>query len=235
MPSPEDLDEALHLARRLSEPSWSAYVDFLELRGKGLRQPALNRLKTFIAQAQTWSFAERWNFASTVLGSVQNSQWLRIALPEPLVSHVLRPALEEALTHFPTDPRPSFWLGCENIFVWEAAGGDHQQLDWMREALRRDPEFQPARELFVALLLHGIAWAQHELPSGYLGQPLEDLEVLEEGQEILSGVSSPTRRQEFAQELEAAERTARQYLDFQKSGAAFYRFWCDENGLPYRY
>lgn len=235
MPSPEDLNEVLHLARRLSEPSWSAYVDFLELRGKGLRQPALNRLKTFIAQAQTWSFAERWNFASTVLGSVQNSQWLRIALPEPLVKNVLRPVLKEALTHFPTDPRPAFWLGYENIFVWEAARGDHQQLDWMREAIHRDAEFQPARELFVSLLLRGISWAQHELPSGYLGQPLEDLEALQEGKHVLSGVSSPARRQELAQELEAAQKTARQYLDFQESGAASYRFWCDENGLPYFY
>lgn len=235
MPSAEDFEETLRLARQLLEPSWKAYTDFLKLRGQGLRQPALRSLETFVTTAQTWNFDERWGFAEALLSHLQSRPLLRLALPEPLVKGILRPTLKEALTRFLTDPRPAYWLGHEGIFAWEAEAGDHQQLAWMREALRRDTDFQPARDLFVSLLLYSIFWGQHELPAGYLGQPSEDIQALQEGREVLSKLDFSTRRQQLTQDLEDAEKTARQYLRFQKSGAAFYRFWCDENGLPYRY
>lgn len=235
MPADSDFDQALTLAQQMHDPDWASYTGYLTLRGKGFRKPALQLLNDFIAQAQAWTFAEQWRFTVFLLERLEGFWTHDIPLPQPLVAQLLRPALQEALTTFPEDPRPPYWLAMEGIFAWQAAKIDHQREIWFKESLSRDRTFQPARLALVNNILSSVEWHQHELPWGYLGVPEEDLQALAEAQSLLRDAESTSLSRQLALESDALAATASQYLSYRNSGEAFYRDWCDKNSLPYVY
>jgi hypothetical protein len=82
--------------------------------------------------------------------------------------------------------QPHFWLALY----------DHNEHPGrsLREAIRLDPAYGPARAALAQLILKEIECNQHELPSGYLGNPADDLIALSEAQVLVAkSVEPPVR------------------------------------------
>ena len=167
-------------------PAWSSFARHCHLRARGLRAEALAELDLFIAQAVVWPLAERAVFC-VWLGERRQAYGgqAEALLPVPLFRLLLRPTLEEWAQASPHDPWPLVWLARMSAggSTWHAAPGPI-----LRQALARDPHLEPARLDFVRELLRGVAYNQHELPGGYLGDAAEDVADLTEAQAMLRGI-----------------------------------------------
>ena len=63
MPSNSDTDALIFLAAEASkENSWHDFSRFCELRGKGVRAAAMEKLDKFLQVAVYWPFEERLTF-----------------------------------------------------------------------------------------------------------------------------------------------------------------------------
>jgi hypothetical protein len=168
-------------------PSWASFAAYCRLRGEGLRAQALAELDAFIAQAVVWPLAERSAFCVWV-GERRQAYGGQpeAVLPVPLFRLLVRPTLEEWAEAAPFDPWPLVWLArlSSGGATWHAPA-----RPFLRQALARDPDFEPARLDFVRELLRGVAYDQHELPWGYLGDAGQDRADLIEAEAMLNGVN----------------------------------------------
>lgn len=235
MPTKSDFDAAVELGEQFQDGDWADYGNYLVLRGKGLRKPALKQLDKFIDIARNWSFEKRWHFTEFLLEHLQGFYTRNNPLPEPLVRNIIRPTLQEATEKYVNDPRPPYWQAMEGIFRWTATSEANDRENLLKTAIARDPSCQAARLTFVNNILSGIGWHQHELPWGYLGLPAEDLQALQEAKEILKESEASSFVHQLELELEAMAATAQQYLSYESSREGLYREWCDQRNLPYVY
>ncbi len=101
-----------------------------------------------------------------------------IFAPRLVVVAILLPTLVEWRRRDPLNPEPHFWLALYDH--------DENPVSSLREALRLDPAYGPARAALAEHILEYIKYNQHELPSGYLGNPADDLIALGEAQVLVA-------------------------------------------------
>jgi len=80
----------------------------------------------------------------------------------------------------PANAEPHFWLGMYGIDPHGDAPAFH-----LEGAVRLDPGHVLARVVLAILAIKAIDYNQHELPSGYLGEPGDDLVLLKNASEKL--------------------------------------------------
>ena len=167
---------------------WISFASYCRLRSEGLRREAFIALESFIADAVLWPLTERAAFAVWV-GERRQAYGGQpeAVLPVPLFRLLVRPALEDWSAASPNDPWPWVWL------ARLSTGGStpHAPAEpYLRESLKRDSGFAPARIDLIENLLRGVAYNQHELPGGYIGDPVEDVADLDEAETMMIGLSS---------------------------------------------
>jgi hypothetical protein len=63
------------------------------------------------------------------------------------------------------------------------------------------PDDDVIRRKFVACILNRVDWATHELPTGYIGEPSEDLIVLDEAERLIEKLTSEPEKADFGAAL----------------------------------
>lgn len=186
MPSENDLDRLRGLAADLvGEPSWAEFASYCDLRARGLRTPALEKLDRFLAAAEAWPFEARRRFIQTLCDRKGRVWDKRVLLPEPLVRRLVRPTLQEWAAAEATDPRPLYLAGLFHDGSLEAPSADGN----FRAALAVNPRFEPALLALADLLVADVHFSQHHLPDGYIGDPTEDLAKLDEAESLIAKVT----------------------------------------------
>jgi hypothetical protein len=112
-------------------------------------------------------------------------------IPHPLKIRIVEPTLLEWTVVEPTCAEPHRWIG----------GHEHLQ-----RAIDLDPADQVALREYVICLLSQVDYATHELPFGYLGSAVKDLEILNSVDVLLPRMSNDSDRAAYA--AEAAEQKA---------------------------
>ncbi len=163
--------EAARLAAM--QPDWAGYAEYCRLRASGLRARALAALDIFIAEAMDWPLTKRVAFAKWVASAADHDPPSAL-LPDPMVRRLLIPALAGA----PDDPEALALLG----LFGDPHGGP---LERYLAALEQSPGDPVAGKLFVRAVLRWVGYAQHELPHGYLGDPGEDIALIERAASLL--------------------------------------------------
>lgn len=92
---------------------------------------------------------------------------------------------------------PHRWLG----------GYEH-----LKRAIELDPSDEIARRRFIGCVLGRVDYATHELPHGYLGEPIADLAVPAEAEVALCGLSSEDDHSRAAAEIAEQRRLIEDYL-----------------------
>lgn len=171
-----------------SEPRWRHYAEYCRLRARGLRREALQALNAFLADAADWSLAERVAFAKWV-GRAADHESNSLCLPHPLLRELLVPAAAEQAGLDPADAEAQLLLA-----VWADPSGGWP-VDRYLAAIALDPANAMISRIFVRAVLQWTGYAQHELPHGYLGDPDEDADLLEQAIASMqeSGLDTPER------------------------------------------
>lgn len=198
------------------EPAWKAYAEYCELRGQRQNKPARVAAERFLEEAQSWDFKTRKRFSQWLM---DRTGWVMercgrsrytiggqslIASPE-VIKALLLPTLVEWRNREPNDPDPHFCLGVYGV--------DELPSVNLREAIRLDPAHGPARAALIGLVLDAVGYAQHELPSGYLGEPADDLVNLDEAEALLTDAVDPAVKKLLLERISSLRTAAHKAID----------------------
>lgn len=184
-------------AEASTSPEWADYAAYCTEHERGLRRQAFAALDRFMSRMESAPFAERRRFASWLLHRADLHDGSHMLVPHPLRKRVIEPTLDEWLQVEPTSSEPHRWLG----------GYEH-----LKRAIELDPADDIARRRFIRCILGSVDYATHELPHGYLGEPVADLAVLAEAEAALPGLSSDDDRSRAAAEIVEQRRLIEVYL-----------------------
>ena len=173
-----------------SERFWKPYAEWCRTRARRLTEQAEIIAGQFSEAARQWPFDERKRFAVWLVNSTgvaiercggQRYQ-SRFSYSGPrmfdsrtVVDVVVRPTLAEWRNTDPSNPEPCFWIALYEEDFWSN----------LQEARRLDPMHGPSNEAFVVQNIRGIEYNQHELPSGYIDDPADDLITLTEAEVLV--------------------------------------------------
>jgi hypothetical protein len=179
------------------EPAWKSYGEYCELRGQRHNEAARVAAERFLDYARSWDFETRKRFSqwlmdrtARVMKRCGRSRYAiggqgLIASPE-VIKALLLPTLVEWRNKEPNNPDPHFWLGIYGVYR-----ADDLPAVSLQEAIRLNPAHGPARAALIGHILDAVSYAQHELPSGYLGEPADDLVSLNEAEAFLTDAIEP--------------------------------------------
>ncbi len=202
-----------------NEPSWRLYADYCEARAKDLRDHSAVVAEQFVEVAQGWCFGEKKRFSLWLMNSTglvierfgrskyESRRTLGgpgIFAPRIVVVAILLPTLVEWRRREPTNPESHFWLALYDH--------DEHPERGLREALRLDPAYGPARAALAEHIVQYIKGNQHELPSGYLGNPANDLVTLGKTHALVAESVEPPVRIRLEEQILALRATAENWL-----------------------
>jgi hypothetical protein len=191
-----------------NEPSWRLYADYCKARANNPCDNSLIVVEQFVEVAQGWSFEEKKRFSLWLMNSAgrimerfgRSKYESRAATggpgifaPRIVVWAILLPTLVEWRRKEPTNPEPHFWLALYDH-------NEHPARN-LREAIRLDPDYGPARLALAQHILKYIEYNQHELPSGYLGDPADDLIALSEALVLVAESVEPPIRARLEEQI----------------------------------
>ena len=199
MPGNDDINKLAFLAAEAKrEGAWLEFSRFCEFRAQGVRAAAMKHLSGFLLAAAHWSLEERLAFSKWVLWRSRTFHDDRVVLPHPLRTKLLIPTLQSWVETSPGEAETYLWLGllrCDD------------PSRHLERAIELDPSCELARLTLTNWIISGIEYNQHELPSFYINDPVEDLNDLEKAASLASGSISEARVKLWQQEI--AELRAR--------------------------
>jgi hypothetical protein len=191
----QDLKAAADAAN--ASAKWTDYGTFCLEYERGLRHQAFAVLGRFIHSMELEPFAERRQFVSWLMSIAHGRKAGHMLIPHPLKIRVVEPTLLEWTVVEPTCSEPHRWLG----------GYEH-----LEKAIELDPADQIALREFVVCLLSQVNYATHELPVGYLGSALKDMDTLNRAEVLLPRISSDNDRTAYAADVAEQKALIHEYL-----------------------
>ncbi len=184
-------------AEAAREPSWRSYAECCQLQGQRRSKQAREAAERFLRDARSWPFNERKRFSMWLL---DRTGWVMercgrsryavggqsLICPREVIDTITLPTLIEWSNDEPNNPDPHFWLG-----LYAPFRANETPAISLRKAVRLDPNHGPARAALVGHILDAVSYAQHELPSGYVGKPADDLINLNEAEALLTEAVEP--------------------------------------------
>ena len=148
-----------------AEPLWQPYAEYLELRGNRVQERARQAAESFVEVARHWPYEERKRFSlwlmdragwvAEQIGSTRNSRRGRSFMsPQVVIDTILLPTLAEWCEREPGKAEPHFWAGFYSLLSFNP---DRHPVTCLREAIRLDPAYVPARETLARHILEAIS------------------------------------------------------------------------------
>jgi hypothetical protein len=136
------------------------YKEYCGHREKGMRKEAFKSLNGFLDQAVKWDFGERKDFVDWILWVHNGLPDVTDLLPDTMYRRLIEPTLLEWTQKEPHASAPFRWSG---------------GVDNLRKAISLDRNDDIAISKFGKTILNHTNYSIHEIQSGYLGDPQEDL------------------------------------------------------------
>ena len=187
------------LATDADQAGYGHFAEYCRLRERGLRKNAFEVLSLFISEMLAVPGPQRRKFVEWHQAHCFLNPALMDALPQPLEEKIIRPTVEEWINECPNDPLALRWSN---------------KVSDLRRAAELNPGEEIAAIKLAKVVLSGIDYATHELPSGYLGEnPEEGLADLEFVMHYLSLIKKTIFRDPLLDEAKRLQRLIQNYLD----------------------
>jgi hypothetical protein len=144
---------------------YSKYIEYLDLRNKGLKKQGQTLLKDFLKDFELQDKTSRRYFINNIYTLAFLSNDYNTYLPVNLVEQVLKPEINDWIKDEPDNPIPYKWSYDFNL---------------IKKSLELNPFDQITLDLFGKMLINKISMNQHGLSSGhpYDGNPNEDINLI---------------------------------------------------------
>lgn len=238
-------NECLRLVQREADaiPEWSDFAAYCRNRESGLRRRAFDHMNRFIAVAKQWPFESRKSFVDWLCSSLAafyESDGYGLA-PQPLVTQIIEPTLNEWMTREVLDSTPCRWAGL--FFSGVAYGALRAGLgnstdaavEHLREALRRNSLDVMARVRLIELINGDVEFNCHHLPEYYIGDPAGDSVRLNESRELLAGVTPQAEQDRLRNETEQIATLVHDWMTCRSENEMEFVQWCAAHGRKYQW
>jgi hypothetical protein len=178
-------------------PEWADYAAFWEEYERGLRNDAFIILERFISSIERDSFDKQRKFVSWISRESDGRAGRHNAHAASALLQIDRATLLEWTLVEPDCYEPHLGLG-----------GYHHLLRAIELAPRNEVV---AKKLIVAILSR-VGHATHELPTGYLGNPSEDLTALSQAEILLQNLSDDNDRSQLKADIAQERKLIEDYL-----------------------
>jgi hypothetical protein len=202
---------ALSLADR---PELADFAAYCEMRHRGLRQQAMDRLTAFLACAGAWSTPDRRRFANWICEVHSRNPGVHQLIAEPLKRWLVSVLHSWAAEDVGATPRR--WLG---LLTHETRFFD--------QALQADPADDFSRSRAVDALVGEIEYATHHIPEGFIGDPQAVLDTAAEAEKLLAGFRDSAARDLAREDIEQAKQKVLDWVEFKAAQTAqSFETWC---------
>jgi hypothetical protein len=178
-------------------PEWADYAAFCEEYERGLRNDAFTILERFISSIERASFEKRPKFVSWISRESDGREGRHMLIPHPLYVRLIEPTLLEWTLIEPDCYEPHLWLG----------GYDH-----LVRAIELTPRNEIVAKKLIVAILSRVGHATHELPTGYLGNPSEDLTALSQADILLQNLSDDNDRSPLRADIALERKLIQDYI-----------------------
>ena len=181
---------------RIVQIDWAKdYIQYLDLRKKGLKKQANKALQNFITVFQSQDKKSRRHFIDVVHSIAFLEKEYSIYLPYNLSEDILK---KEIYSWFEEEPENSI------PYKWS------YELDLVKKSLELNSLDQEALLLFGEMLINKVSMNQHEITSGfsYDGERATDLGLLQFYKPLLKNIKDEDKKQQFTRLIGELESCA---------------------------
>ena len=190
-------DKLEDLQRELAnEDSLYDYREYLWILEMGLRSDALRKIDSLLTKLQALPDLKKRSLASLLLRACEHETGHRL-LPHPLREKFIQPVLKSWREALPDDPEPLRWSA---------------SIDDLARALTLEPACDYTRRKLILRILGFVGFSTHELPSGYLGNITEDLDLIALARREAELILDKEARTKYIQMLDEEESDIASYL-----------------------
>ncbi len=216
----EQNNALLSIAEATSKnPKWKEYATYCINREKGLRKLAFKNLDNFITSTQNWTINDKIDFLKVIFLLFEGVAEADYGgFPQPLSEKVIKPTLEKWCEFEKTDNSPFRWYG--TYYGSEAH---------LFKALEMNPSDDVARSTILNWWTDRIYYSIHHLPDGYIGNPQEDLLLIEKIKAQISQLTDNKRKEYYTKELNEDLEIINNYIEWTKSKHLDFEEWGKEN------
>jgi hypothetical protein len=202
----------------LTNPDWTEYVNYCFAREKGLRKEAFKCLDNFLRATNNWTNDQKIKFVEFLFPYFETVEEADYGpFPQPLSERLVKPTLEYWCEKQNKDERPFRWYGTY-----------YRSEEHLYKALELNPEDDIARQRLLTRWTYNIYYSIHHLPEGYIGNPLEDLELAVKVKHHIDQLTDANLRSKWTRELEEDLELVRNYVEWKQSGHADLEQWGKE-------
>ncbi len=192
----------------LIHPAWKEYANYCFAREKGLRKKAFNHLDNFLDTATKWTLNQKIEFIKFLFPFFETIKDADYGpFPQPLSEKLVKPALEYWCENESKDERPFRWLG---IY--------YRSEEHLLKAIELNPNDDISRLQLINWWLYNIYFSIHHLPEGYIGDPVEDLELAEKAMKQIEQLTDSELKDKWKKKLNAQLEFIDNYIEWEKSG-----------------
>jgi hypothetical protein len=209
----------------LTNPNWTEYANYCLAREKGLRKMAFNYLEDFLASAAKWTIDQKIEFIKFLFPFFEIIEDADYGpFPQPLSERLAKPTLEYWCENESKDERPFRWLG---IY--------YRSEEHLLRAIELNPNDDTSRQQLLNCWLYNIYYSIHHLPEGYIGEPLEDLELAEKAIKQIEQLTDSDLKDKWKKRLDANLEFIYNYIEWKKSGNPHFEQWGNDNNKKVSY
>jgi len=196
---------------------WIKYAQYCFDKDKGLRKQAFECLNDFLKTTESWTEEEKIKFVS-FLSPFYEDTYRYCPFPHPLSEKLIKPTLEKWCLKEVADSSPFRWYG---MFYGNS--------EYLKKALQLNSQDDQVRQILLQRGIDCLWYSVHHLPDGYIGEPKEDLLLIDELQKEIAKLSDIKLQQLYTNSLEQYAELVRNYVEWKKSGHSDLGKWGEEN------
>lgn len=210
-------NELLTIGKATAEnKAWTKYAEYCFDRDKGLRKEAFVHLNEFLKSTESWTEDDKIKFVSFLSPFYESDRYC--PFPYPLSEKLIKPTLEKWCLKEMADSRPFRWYG-KFYYAYE----------YFEKALKINPQDEQARLVLLKKRMYYLWYSVHELPDGYLGEPKEDLLLIDELKVEIAKLTDIKMQQLWTNTLENYTELVKNYIEWKKSGYSDLGKWGEAN------
>lgn len=179
------------------QPNFESYAAYLALLEKGLRKEALKEIEDFLSLSCALDVAKRREMTSFLYRVEVSEKIGHTLVPFPVIRRFLDPTIRDWIAEEPENPEPLRWTG---------------KREDLQRSIELDPFCDETRSRLAWEIINDVRYDTHELPGFYIGDPLLDLNALNQTKEIVSPISDVERRTQLLTIIEAEATVIKEHL-----------------------
>ncbi len=210
-----------------SRPGYELFSEYCQLKERGLKKPALAKLRAFVAQVQQRPIAEQREISQELLELVHHHRDVYSIQSFPLAM------MQQQVMEQWRDEQP------DNIIPWRWLALARNDFDCYDKVLELDPNDQIAIGAMASRCIHIVDFHCHHLGEGvFLGELPASRRILDEARGFIAKLTNSEQQQRYRQDVDELARMLdcwEEYAAITAADKPDFADWCEAKGAAFNF